>query len=189
MKKIISTCIKYIFSPVGFLLYFLYKVNVINYKTSTQLLAFFPGIIGLLIRQFYYELSLTSCGKNLRVFWGAYIVYPDVIIGNNCTIEEFCILSKCKLGDDVILAARVSIMSGSKHHDINDLTTTFGESKSEYRTVQLGNNLWIGTHAVIMNDIGDNTAIGAGAVVSRAIPEMVVAAGVPARIIKHRGKS
>ena len=39
-----------------------------------------------------------------------------------------------------------------------------------------------------MNDIGDHTAVGAGSVVTRAIPEMVVAAGVPARIIKHRGK-
>ncbi|HDF8570544.1 TPA: acyltransferase, partial [Enterobacter hormaechei subsp. hoffmannii] len=140
-------------------------------------------------RQFYYELSLKSCGKNLRVFWGAYIVYPDVIIGNNCTIEEFCILSKCVLGNDVILAARVSIMSGAKHHDINDIKNTFGESKAEYRTVQLGNNLWIGTHAVIMNDIGNNTAVGAGAIVTNVIPDMVVAAGVPARIIKYRGKS
>ncbi|EEU9595635.1 acyltransferase, partial [Escherichia coli] len=180
--------VKYVFSPVCFFMYFLYVIKIINYKTSTQILAFVPGTIGLLIRQFYYELTLTSCGKNLRVFWGAYIVYPDVMIGDNCTIEEFCIISKCRLGNDVILAARVSIMSGSKHHDINDITKTFGESKAEYRTIHLGNNLWIGTHAVIMNDIGDHTAIGAGSVVTRAIPEMVVAAGVPARIIKHRGK-
>lgn len=188
MKRNIYYIIKYIFSPVGVFIYILYKIKLINYKTSTQLLAFFPGVIGLLIRQFYYELSLKSCGKNLRVFWGAYIVYPDVIIGNNCTIEEFCILSKCVLGNDVILAARVSIMSGAKHHDINDIKNTFGESKAEYRTVQLGNNLWIGTHAVIMNDIGNNTAVGAGAIVTSAIPDMVVAAGVPARIIKYRGK-
>lgn len=180
--------IKYMFSPIGLLVFLLYRIKLMNYKTSTQLLAFIPGVIGLLIRQFYYELSLKSCGKNLRVFWGAYIVYPDVIIGNNCTIEEFCIISKCELGDDVILAARVSIMSGSKHHDINDTTTTFGESKAEYRVIRLGSNLWIGTHAVIMNNIGDNTAIGAGAVVSSAIPDMVVAVGVPARVIKYRGR-
>ena len=61
--------------------------------------------------------------EKFESFWGAYIVYPDVIIGNNCTIEEFCILSKCVLGNDVILAARVSIMSGAKHHDINDIKT------------------------------------------------------------------
>ncbi|NIY46204.1 acyltransferase [Cedecea colo] len=187
MKKIISLFIKYIFSPIPLLLYLLYIAKILNYKTASQMIAIIPGIAGLLIRQLYYEISLNSCGHNLRVFWGAYIVYPDVTIGNNCTIEEFCIISKCKIGNDVILAARVSIMSGSKHHDINDISKIFGESKAEYRTVELGNNLWIGTHAIIMNDIGDNTAIGAGAVVTFPIPDLSVAVGVPARVIKKRG--
>lgn len=187
MKNILSKAIKYILSPFPLIMYLLYKIKIIDYKTSTQVLAVIPGVLGLLIRQFYYEKTLKSCGVNLRVFWGAYIVYPEVEIGDNCTIEEFCIISKCVLGNDVIIAARVSIMSGSKHHDVNDITKTFGESKAEYSTVKLGNNLWIGTHAVIMNNIGCNTAIGAGAVVTSAIPDLVVAAGVPARVIKNRG--
>jgi acetyltransferase-like isoleucine patch superfamily enzyme len=37
-----------------------------------------------------------------------------------------------------------------------------------------------------MADVGENSVIGAGAVVTRAIPSLVVAAGVPARVLRSR---
>jgi acetyltransferase-like isoleucine patch superfamily enzyme len=52
--------------------------------------------------------------------------------------------------------------------------------------VRIGADCWIGGGAIIMADVGPNTIIGAGAVVTRAIPANVIAAGVPARVIKNR---
>lgn len=50
----------------------------------------------------------------------------------------------------------------------------------------IGNNVWIGTHAVILGDvkIGNNAIIGAGAVVVKDVPPNTVVGGNPAKIIK-----
>lgn len=48
-------------------------------------------------------------------------------------------------------------------------------------------NVWVGTRAIILKGvhIGNGAVIGAGAVVTRDIPPMTVAAGVPARVIRR----
>jgi acetyltransferase-like isoleucine patch superfamily enzyme len=58
----------------------------------------------------------------------------------------------------------------------------------ELQKVQLGNNLWIGTHAVIMSDVASDTVVGAGAVVTKLFAPSTVIAGVPAKVIRGRGK-
>ena len=53
--------------------------------------------------------------------------------------------------------------------------------------VAIGDNVWIGAHAVINPGvtIGSNTVIGSGSVVMRDIPEGVVAAGNPCRVLRE----
>jgi maltose O-acetyltransferase len=52
----------------------------------------------------------------------------------------------------------------------------------------LHENVWIGANVVILPNvtIGSNTIIGAGSVVTKSIDKNVIAAGVPAVIIKKR---
>ena len=52
--------------------------------------------------------------------------------------------------------------------------------------ILVGNNVFIGHHAIIMPGvtIGDNVVIGAGSIVTRDIPAGVVAVGVPAKSVK-----
>jgi len=147
-----------------------------------------PTKIGDVMRWWFYKLTLKKVGTDFRIFWLSYIVYPSVEIGNNVTIEEKCVVSKCKIGDDVILAANVSIMSGKDHHDVDDLDNTFYDSKESIKTVILENNLWIGTHAVIMDDILEGTVVGAGAVVTKTYPVNSIIGGVPAKFIRKRGR-
>jgi acetyltransferase-like isoleucine patch superfamily enzyme len=52
--------------------------------------------------------------------------------------------------------------------------------------VTVGAGAWIGSGAVVMADVGANSVIGAGAVVTKPVQPSVVAAGVPARVIKNR---
>ncbi len=55
------------------------------------------------------------------------------------------------------------------------------------KPVVIGKNVWITTRVIILGGvkIGDNSVIGAGSVVSNDIPENVLAAGVPAKPIRH----
>ena len=52
--------------------------------------------------------------------------------------------------------------------------------------ITIGDNVHIGWNAIIMPNvhIGNNVVIGAGAVVTKALPEKTVAAGNPARVVK-----
>lgn len=58
----------------------------------------------------------------------------------------------------------------------------------EYKKTTIGNDVWIGAKAVIIDGvtIGDGAVVGAGAVVTKDIPPFAVAVGVPARVIKYR---
>lgn len=52
--------------------------------------------------------------------------------------------------------------------------------------VHIGNNVWIGANSVILPGItiGDNSVIGAGSIVTKDIPENVVAVGNPCRVLR-----
>jgi maltose O-acetyltransferase len=55
------------------------------------------------------------------------------------------------------------------------------------RPVTIGENCWIGAGAILCPgvSVGDHTVIGAGSVVTRDVPERVVAAGSPCRVIRQ----
>ena len=53
--------------------------------------------------------------------------------------------------------------------------------------VTIGDHVWIGSNVTIMPGvtIGENSVIGAGSVVTRDIPDNVVASGVPCRVMRE----
>jgi acetyltransferase-like isoleucine patch superfamily enzyme len=85
---------------------------------------------------------------------------------------------------DVLLAAGVHVPSGPHTHGM-DLSAPIHDQPGTLRVVRIGAGSWIGSNAVIMADVGCNSIVGAGAVVTRPLPDRVVAAGVPARIVRR----
>jgi galactoside O-acetyltransferase len=58
------------------------------------------------------------------------------------------------------------------------------------KEVRIGNNCWIGAGVVIMPGItiGDNVVVGAGSIVTRDLPDNVVAVGNPCKVLREIGQ-
>lgn len=112
------------------------------------------------------------------------------IIGDNCDIHSSARLGTepylIKLGSNVRINAGVNIIT----HDggVWVLRNLFSKYKDIdlFKRVKIGNNVHIGTNAVIMPgvEIGDNCIIGVGAIVTKSIPANSIAVGVPAKVIE-----
>ncbi|MDE6997667.1 MAG: sugar O-acetyltransferase [Oscillospiraceae bacterium] len=112
--------------------------------------------------------------------YGYNIEVGDNFFANyNLTILD---VAKVVIGNNVQIAPNVSIYTAG--HPIHPDSRNSGY---EYGIpVAIGDNVWIGGDVVILPGvtIGSNSVIGAGSVVSKDVPEWVVAAGNPCRVIR-----
>lgn len=87
------------------------------------------------------------------------------------------------IGGHCQIAPRVQLTTAS--HPIDpDARRAGWESAAP---ISIGDNVWLGAGAIVCSgvSIGDDTVVGAGAVVVRDLPAGVVAAGVPARVLRE----
>ncbi len=98
----------------------------------------------------------------------------------NCTIID---VAKVKIGDNCQMAPNVAIYTAGHpvHPESRNTAYEYGIG------VTIGDNVWIGGNTVIVPGvrIGSNTVIGAGSVVTKDIPDWVIAAGNPCRVIRE----
>lgn len=112
--------------------------------------------------------------------YGSHIEVGKNFFANyNCTIID---VAKVRIGDNCMLAPNVAIYTAGHpvHPDSRNSLYEYGAE------VTIGDNVWIGGNAVILPGvkIGSNTVIGAGSVVTKDIPDWVVAGGNPCKVIR-----
>ncbi|WP_304608785.1 acyltransferase [Planomicrobium sp. CPCC 101079] len=137
------------------------------------------------MRKRYYSVILQHEG-NLKIFGRVIIAKPENIeLGRNVSLNEGVHLNargKIKIGSDVHISTYVVINTGALilEHDEN----VDRVHKSE--EVVIEDHVWIATGAIINPGvcIGENSVVGAGAVVTRDVPRDSLVGGVPARVIK-----
>ena len=106
-------------------------------------------------------------------------------IGKNFFANYDCVLidvAPITIGDDCLFGPSVSIYTAG--HPVHPKTRASGY---EYgKSVTIGDRVWIGGSVVIVPGvhIGNDTVIGAGSVVTKDIPDGVIAAGNPCRVIR-----
>lgn len=139
-------------------------------------------------KQKYMHEVFASCGENcyielpFRANWGGHHLHmgSDVYINSNMTIVDD---GNIHVGDKVMFGPNVTIATAN--HPIDPELRARGLQYN--KDVYIGENAWIGANTVIVPGvhIGKNTVIGAGSVVTKDIPDSVVAVGNPCKVLRE----
>lgn len=105
-----------------------------------------------------------------------------VTIGNHCILRERIWLAaheEITIGDGTGIGQDTMIIDSDVHAIVAE-----GQRRPVQGPVRIGERVWIGAHCIILKGvtIGSDTVIGAGSLVTRHIPDHVVAFGRPARV-------
>jgi maltose O-acetyltransferase len=132
-----------------------------------------------------------KCGKDIKINTG--VVFGSgvgLVLGDYTALNrDAWIAHDTVFGDHVMMGPEVIILSGSHNFDRTDIPMRCQGAPSR-RPVRIGDDVWIGTRAIILPGVkvGDHVIIGAGSIVTKDIPDWAIAAGNPARVIRYRNE-
>lgn len=141
----------------------------------------------------------SSLGKYNVLFQNTIVVNSS--LGDHTYVQKDSNILNCRIGRFCSIAANVSI--GLGRHPVEQVSThpafysatqplakTFSgtDSYDPFRPIEIGNDVWIGKCALIMDGVrvGNGAVIGANAVVTRDVPAYAIVGGVPASLIRYR---
>lgn len=131
----------------------------------------------------FVKIDHSTIGSYTYVGPGARIIYADV--GRFCSIAGDSIVGMGSHPIDFISSSPIFYSSSNSTGQswIKD-----NIHYKEYERVKIGNDVWIGSRAMIMCgvSVGNGAIIAAGAVVTKDVPPYAIVGGIPARIIKYR---
>lgn len=152
----------------------------------SQAFALLPGLSGVYLRRAFYRLTLAGCGGDAFLSFGSVFSGPGARVGRGVFVGAYCCLGESVLEDDVLLASGVSVVNGGRQHGTDRLDVPIRLQPGVWEGVTVGRGAWVGERAVVMADVGAHCVIGAGAVVTRPVPDYAVAVGVPAKVVSYR---
>lgn len=156
------------------------------FRGAVQCLSLFPGLPGVYLRGAFLRRTLAGFHPSARVEFGVLFSEPGAVIGAGVYVGPRCVLGLVRLENDVLIASGVQIPSGGKTHRFDDPNIPIRDQGGEVRTVTIGEGAWVGDGAIVLADVGKGSIVAAGAVVAKPLPEFVIAAGVPAKVIRPR---
>ena len=149
-----------------------------------------------------YLASFTQCKfGNYNTLYPEVILY-NVMLGDYTYIAEKSRLMNTNIGKYSSIGPEV--LSGLGKHPSRDFISThpifFSTLKQaqisfvsdsyfdEYAPIKIGNDVWIGARAVIIDgvSIGDGAIVAAGSIVTKDVPAYSVVGGIPARVLRNR---
>lgn len=151
------------------------------------------GKLALRMRRFCCKRMFSACGNDLNVEQGAYLgngkdirVGNHVGLGKNLTVHN-CILT---IDDDLMMGEEVMIIGGG--HRFDKLDMPMGRQGAKEKTeLHIAGDVWIGARAMILpgcKRIGHGAIVGAGAVVTKDVPDYAIVGGNPAKVLRYRNE-
>jgi len=134
---------------------------------------------------------LAGCGARVNIEHGASFGRGNTIwLGDDSDIGVDCSLhGEVHIGNYTFMGPEVVIWSSNHRIDRTDIPIMLQGTAPE-EPVWIGDDVWIGTRAIILPGVrvGDHSVIGAGAVVARDVPGWAVVVGNPARVVRYRNQ-
>lgn len=123
-------------------------------------------------------------GRHSYCGGGTFSISSDTEIGAFCSIGVDVILGPSQHPTDWLTTHPFPYLSHKKLPGVEYMQNNF----AAVRPVKVGNDVWIGDRAVVMDGvtIGDGAVVAACAVVTKDVPPYAIVAGVPARILRYR---
>ena len=112
----------------------------------------------------------------------------EIRIGNKTSIAKAQIVSlesyKIEIGEDCMLSYDIEIRN-TDSHKIYDKNTN--KRINEGNRINIGNHVWLGMRAIILKgvNIGDNSIVAAGSIVTKDVKANTIISGNPAKQIKE----
>ncbi|MDD9148848.1 acyltransferase [Sporolactobacillus sp. CQH2019] len=136
---------------------------------------------------------------------GMLILYPfgeKIDIGKNTYIgigTRIWAMGKIEIGNNVLIAHNVNIIDNNSHsieskirkNELRYLINKGAPKENVFNIkkgdIKIGDNVWIGLNSIILKgvEIGENSIVAAGSVVTKNVPSNTMVAGNPARPIKE----
>jgi len=148
-------------------------INRLTFSDAEQVRSLFSELIGkelddtvMLVPPFY-----TTGGRDIAIG-------NNVFINQNCTMYD---LGGIDIGDEVMIGPNVNIITSG-----HPLEPSLRRSTVTAAPIKISRNVWIGAGVTIIGGvtIGENSAVGAGSVVTKDVPPNTFVAGNPAKVIR-----
>ena len=156
------------------------------FRSASEWMSLLPGTMGVYLRFAFYRQVLQQCETDACVSFGTVFSHAGLKLGRSVYIGNHCSIGDVTLEDDVLLASHVSIMNGSNQHGTSRLDVPVREQPGIFDPVTIGKDTWVGERAVVTADVGRHCIVGAGAVVTKPVPDYAIVVGVPAKVVGDR---
>lgn len=178
------------FSEVMRIFYYtpIFKSQLLSNSKGLYLYGGIPTIVGSLKMNFGNNIELaartTLSGRTASSSTPLLRVDDGAVIGWHCRIS---VGTKIHIGERTYLASGCHLIGHAGHPiEPKDRYNRKPDTDEQCGDIILGKNVWLGTGVTVMPGvtIGENTVIGAKSVVTRSLPANVLAAGVPAKVVR-----
>lgn len=173
----------------GFALRYLWRFKVRNRHIATRGFVYVAPEAEVSCRRGLGRMELGRAvrigrGDAIRCHEGSLRIGDDVVFGSQVTVN--CYLD-VEIGDDCLVADRVYV--GDFDHRFEDSDQPIRAQGIVASPVRIERDCWLGEGAAVMRGVtvGAGSVVGARAVVTDDVPEMSVAVGAPARVVRRRG--
>jgi len=135
---------------------------------------------------------MKRCGKNVRLA-SVYIIVPQNLeIGDNSSISCYTTIYATfgvSIGKNCLISSNCGISSYNHIQSSLNRPAEISQDVKFSKSVIIGDNVWIGMNACILPgvQIGDNSIIGSGSVVTKNVPPNQIWVGNPARFVRNIG--